>query len=274
MTHQWFEDDIPVNNASIHYTRTGRGDRPPLILLHGFSDNGKCWTPVAHDLEADYDLILPDARGHGRSSRLKPGEVIDMAGDTAGLIEALKLEQPVVGGHSMGASVASAFGGRYANLARALLLEDPAWHVAPPPTEDQPGEKRPNPFQEWLLGLQNMSVEELMEKCRTENPTWQEAELRPWAESKKQFDFNFLQAPPQIRRTWQEVVKSIVRPTLLITAEPERGAIVTPEIARQAAKMNSHIRVAHLNGAGHNIRRENYAGYLQAVRGFLKDIHW
>jgi len=274
MTHQWFEDDITVNKVSLHYTRTGRGDKPPLVLLHGFSDNGKCWTPVAHDLEADYDLILPDARGHGLSARVQPGEAIDMAADTAALIEALELKQPVVGGHSMGASVTAELGGRFAGLARALILEDPAWRVESPPEENEEDEKQPNPFREWLLEIQNMSVEALMDKCHADNPTWQEAELRPWAESKKQLDYNIIQTLPPIRREWKEVVRGIVRPALLITAEPEKGAIVTPEIARKAAKMNNYIRVAHLSGAGHNIRRENYVAYLQVVRGFLKDIGW
>jgi N-formylmaleamate deformylase len=274
MTHPWFEDDITVNKVSIHYTRTGRGDKPPLVLLHGFSDNGKCWTPVAHDLEADYDLILPDARGHGLSARVHPGEVIDMAADTAALIEALGLEQPVVGGHSMGASVTAELGGRFAGLARALILEDPAWRVESPPEENEEDEKQPNPFREWLLDLQNLSVEALMDKCHADNPTWQEAELRPWAESKQQIDTNIVQTLPPIRFEWKEVVRRIVRPTLLITAEPEKGAVVTPEIARKAAKMNNYIRVTHLSGAGHNIRRENYAEYLRVVRGFLKDIGW
>jgi pimeloyl-ACP methyl ester carboxylesterase len=273
MTHPWFEDDITINKISIHYTRTGRGDKPPLVLLHGFSDNGKCWTPVARDLEADYDLILPDARGHGLSARVQPGEVIDMAADTAALIEVLKLDKPVVGGHSMGASVTAELGGRFAGLVRALILEDPAWRVEPPAEDKIEQEERPNPFQ-WILGLKNMSVEELMVKCHADSPTWGEAELRPWAESKQQIDPNIVQTLPPIRFDWQAVVRGIVCPTLLITAEPEKGAIVTPQIANRAMKMNNFIRVAHLDGAGHNIRRENYPEYMQALRSFLKDIGW
>ena len=97
MPTQWTENDITVNNIRIHYTRTGRGDKPPLVLLHGFSDNGKYWLPVARDLEAEYDLILPDGHGHGLSQRVQEGEAVDMAADLAGLIEALGLEQPVGG---------------------------------------------------------------------------------------------------------------------------------------------------------------------------------
>ncbi|MEZ4677061.1 MAG: alpha/beta fold hydrolase [Caldilineaceae bacterium] len=52
-----------------------------MLLIHGFSDTGLLWTPVA-ELEADYDVIMPDMRGHGRSTRVQPD--VDMAADVAG----------------------------------------------------------------------------------------------------------------------------------------------------------------------------------------------
>jgi len=188
------------------------------------------------------------------------------------LIKALSLEQPVVGGHSMGANTSAELGGRFAGLVRALVLEDPPWRPQSPQEAEQET-KQPNPFLEWLLGMQNMSVEELIEKCRADNPTWPEAELRPWAESKKQLDYTIFQTQ-QVNMEWKEAVKAIVRPTLLITADPEKGSIVSPEIAQKTAKLNSYIQVAHVSGAGHNIRRENYPDYMKAMRGFLKEIGW
>jgi len=38
-----------------------------MILLHGFTDNGLCWARVASMLENDFDIIMPDIRGHGKS---------------------------------------------------------------------------------------------------------------------------------------------------------------------------------------------------------------
>jgi len=37
------------------------------LCLHGLIANGACWTPLARALEKDYDVIMPDARGHGNS---------------------------------------------------------------------------------------------------------------------------------------------------------------------------------------------------------------
>jgi pimeloyl-ACP methyl ester carboxylesterase len=95
-------NDLLVNGVRLHYYRSGYGDKPPLVFVHGFSDNGLCWTPTARDLEAEYDVIMPDMRGHGLSERVQPSDKVDMAADVAGLIRTLGLTRPIVVGHSMG----------------------------------------------------------------------------------------------------------------------------------------------------------------------------
>jgi 2-succinyl-6-hydroxy-2,4-cyclohexadiene-1-carboxylate synthase len=43
---------------------------PPLILLHGFTQTGRCFGPLAHDLALDRDVLAPDLPGHGGNARL------------------------------------------------------------------------------------------------------------------------------------------------------------------------------------------------------------
>ena len=45
----------------------GAPDRA-LVLLHGFTQTGRCWGPVADALAADHEVVLVDAPGHGRSA--------------------------------------------------------------------------------------------------------------------------------------------------------------------------------------------------------------
>ena len=52
---------IEVDGARIHYSRTGSG-RAPLVLLHGLTDDGACWSRVAAVVAEDFDLVVPDAR--------------------------------------------------------------------------------------------------------------------------------------------------------------------------------------------------------------------
>ena len=121
----------------LHYYRTGHGDKPPLVLVHGFSDNGLCWSRTAHDLEAEYDVVMPDMRGHGLSARMRPGDDVDMAADLAGLIRGLGLTRPIVGGHSMGAMVTSRLGalpgaGQRPGSGGSALVAGPARSAARP----------------------------------------------------------------------------------------------------------------------------------------------
>lgn len=44
----WRSDFVETNGLKLHYTRTGANSgKPPVVLAHGFSDDGLCWTPVA-----------------------------------------------------------------------------------------------------------------------------------------------------------------------------------------------------------------------------------
>jgi N-formylmaleamate deformylase len=60
---KWVDGYVTSNNIKIHYYRTG-GDKPQVVINHGAGDDGLCWTRVVMELEKDYDVIMPDARGH------------------------------------------------------------------------------------------------------------------------------------------------------------------------------------------------------------------
>lgn len=272
MYPNWTKKDIIVNGVQIHYVRTGGRKKPPLVLLHGFSDSGMCWLPVARDLEAEWDVILPDARGHGKSARVQPGEKVDAAADVAALIGALKLDRPVVGGHSMGGNTAGMLAARYPELVRGLILEDPGWGDAPPRRPRKEGEQPPaNPWFDWLFSVKGMPLAKVMAKCRKDSPTWPKIEVRPWAQSKLDLDTNIFQVE-SIWVHWKEVVPKITCPTLLLTADVEKGAIVTAENAQLAAQLSPAVKVAHIPGVGHNLRRENYQMYMELVRSFLASL--
>ena len=263
----WTGADIQINGHQIHYYRTG-GAKPPLILLHGFSDNGLCWMRAAQALEKDYDLIMPDAHGHGLSYRVTPGQPLNLAADVANLIQTLELEKPALLGHSMGASTAASVAATYLELVSVALLEDPPWFDESPATDaEDDAEEAANRCQ-WLLDLWDKSEAEIAAAGQAQNPTWADIEFGPWAASKVQLDRNifksmFHPAP------WSAVVPQITCPTLLITADPERGGLVTPQTAQQITQDWPLVQVVQINGAGHNIRREQFDAYIETVTKFL-----
>ena len=271
MLAHWSQGNVTVNGVCLHYYRTGEGSGPPLLLAHGFSDDGQCWHRLATDLEANYDIIMPDARGHGMSGRIQPDGRVDLAADLAGVIRALCVGRPIVGGHSMGAMVAAELGARHPDLIRTLILEDPAWHAFQP-TPQAPSQGRlPSDVVRWARSLAELSVEEIVSQNRLVHPTWPEPVLRAWCEAKVQLDQGFLSARQTGFVPWQDVVQAISCPTLLITADPDKGGIITAALADEVRAMNGNLQVAHIAGTGHHIRFEDYDPYLAAVRAFLDE---
>src|SRR5690348_13233908 len=104
----WTEGDVQGNDITIHYYRTGDKNKPSVLLLHGITDSGRCWSRLAADLAGNYDVIMTDARGHGHSGT-STGEVSIslLADDALAVIRALGLHKPCLIGHSMGAVTAA-----------------------------------------------------------------------------------------------------------------------------------------------------------------------
>src|SRR5687768_5957568 len=122
----WTDGYVVANGIRLHYWRTG-GSKPPLVLAHGSSDDALCWTNLAKELTDRYDVIMFDARGHGLSDPPTAADPADVqAEDLAGLIKALKLEKPILMGHSMGSASVAWFAAKYPDVPRAVILEDPA----------------------------------------------------------------------------------------------------------------------------------------------------
>jgi UDP-N-acetylglucosamine 3-dehydrogenase len=269
----WPDAYVQANGIQMHYWRTGDGSKPAVVLAHGFSDHGLCWTPVARALEREYDVLMVDARGHGLTDAPETGYTTrDRAADLAAFVQALALDKPAVIGHSMGAATAAAAAAEYPDLFGKVLLEDPAWWDETHPRQTMTEEERAlwiKERQQNIIDQNRMSREALIELCCEQSPSWQEAELGPWAISKQLVSPQVVTGSEDKPKPWREVAVEIKAPTLLITADTEKGAIVTPELAEAAQELNAKIGVAHITGAGHSIRREDFAAYMNAVRDFL-----
>jgi pimeloyl-ACP methyl ester carboxylesterase len=276
MLPHWTENDLLINEVQLHYYRTGHGERPPVVLVHGFSDNGLCWTPVARALEADYDLILPDMRGHGLSARVQVGEKVEMSADLAGLIRALGLKDPVVVGHSMGAMVTYQLGLRFPELARALVLEDPPWWLPESVQSPAANELAEPPIAQWAKGLANLTLEDLFLQTRQEHPSWPEELVRPMCESKKQLDPRIIESMVAKMHSqdenWLTTLQNLTQPTLLFTGNPALGGLVTPEVVAKVRELNPKVAITTFPETGHLIRFDQYTAFMETLRAFLKQV--
>ena len=276
---EWNEGQVYANGITMHYYRTGCDKKPSILLLHGITDSGQCWPRVAVDLEGSFDVIMTDARGHGRSGSSTDFSIALLADDAAAVIRALGLEKPYVWGHSMGAITAATLAAMYPDLVRAIVLEDPPLRDEPlfQTTPDRAlfqagGEQQEQYGWQWLFELRALPREERIARGFALNPNWAREEIIPWADSKAELNIDILEpalAAVASAAPWREVISRIECPILLITGDPQLHAIVTPEIAQQASHLWKHGEVLHMSGAGHNVHRDRYDETMAPVRAFL-----
>lgn len=270
---KYTEGELKIGNVRIHYYRTG-GQKPPIILLHGATDNGLCWTRIAESLAESYDVIMPDLQGHGLSDRLgKDATFNKSAEQTVALAQALGLKKPIIMGHSMGADTAVNVAITYPSLPKAIILEDPPWGEPPASAEEAEAiRKQMEAMRGWLTGLRALPLDGIVAKSRERDPQWPEEERLPWARAKQQFDDSLFSYPIVNERHYSELVPRIKCPTLLIIAE---NGIVTAEAAANAAKLwrsKQPFKWVQIKGTTHNIRRDNFKDYKAAVFDFLQSL--
>ena len=202
-----------------------------------------------------------------------PGEFVDMGRDVASLIVALGLKNLVLCGHSMGAMVAFQTAVRFPGLVTSLVLEDPAWFMPSSLAPIFSENPQDNPMAQWVESLKKTTLDDLLEGYRKDHPDWDTDLIRAMAESKKQLDPHAWSVIfPRMggdRWPWHQTLGTLKQPLLLITGNPERGAIVTPEMADKILSLKGDTQIERFENAGHLIRFDEPERFLEALNLFL-----
>ncbi|MFC9689315.1 alpha/beta fold hydrolase [Kribbella sp. NPDC056951] len=255
---------VQGRTAQLQWYRTD-AEPAEVAFLHGFSDSARCWEPLLAALPGIRALAI-DARGHGDSGLPEEPLGYDALRDDAAVVLA---EQPrdggvVVVGHSMGAMSAAYLAAARPDLVRALVLEDP------PPGQANAGQGEPWSVPTWLADLQALELPARIARGRTDEPGWPEDELEPWAESKAQVNPGLFELTFQDPGPLTDLLAVTTCPVLLIHGDTERGSLISSEYAERCAQAAAgEFRAAHLRGAGHSVRRDNRAQYLDELKSFL-----
>lgn len=264
----WTSHFVTANGLRMHYLRSG-GSGVPLVLAHGGTANGRSWTRVATALADMFDVIAPDARGHGLTDAPAGDYSFTTLGnDLAAFIQAIGLDHPIVGGASLGANTVLSSVTDHPDIARAAVLEDPIFFL-----------QTPDATQHWIATalaslrteahmIANLGLDAIVERFRLSNPHWSDAELENAATAKLQVRDIFF-TTFQDRFDWQALLGKVRCPTLLITGDPARGALVTADAASVAERCCPTLEVANIPDASHNVNSDQFDHYLPAVRDFL-----
>lgn len=263
----WTAGSIVVDGLRLAYQRTGSRGLPVLVLLHGMTDDGTCWARVAHTLEDEFDILMPDARGHGHSDSFgDPFTNERLAADVAGILDDLHIRDALVWGHSMGAITAIALLDIRPDLVRGVILEDPPIEqTAPPPAERIAAMRADTAI--WAT----LSPEERHERAASQLAPWPRDETDPWADSKALVSTAILDQTSVSRPyDWVRALRGYGGPGLLVTGDPALHAIVTPPTAARAMAAWPTGRLLHVQGAGHSIHRDRWEESMAGITAFLR----
>lgn len=263
MTH-WSSAVCEINGINIHYTRTG-GHKPPVIMLHGLMANGICWTSLARVLEKEYDVIMPDARGHGNSSVPDFGyRYEDHANDVAGLINALKLPPPILLGHSMGGMTAAVVASRKPNLLRGLILADPTF-LSPKVQR----EVRDSDVADQHRRMLNMSLDEAVADARNRHPNRSAENLELFARARLQTSMAAFDVLTPPNPDYRMLVSAIDVPSLIVFGDK---GVVSSAVAEELQRLNPRLQAQQIQEAGHSVHLDQPERFAAIIESFIRSI--
>lgn len=261
----WMSGVCEANSINIHYLRTG-GCKPPLVLLHGLTGSGACWIPLARALEDEYDVVMPDARGHGNSSTpLDRYRYEDHAGDVVGLIQGLGFVVPVLLGHSMGGMTAAVVASQIPTAVRGVILADPTFL-----SSERQREVHESDVVEQHRKLLTSNKGDLLAQLRMRHPHRSSELIELLAEARLQPRIGAFDVLTPPNPEYHELVRTICVPILLVIGD---NGVVSLETARQLQNLNPCLRVEQIqDDVGHALPYDQPNRFEAVVRSFLRSV--
>ncbi len=279
----------------IHFRDWGDPENPPLILLHGLRDHSHSFDDLARGLARDYRVYAVDLRGHGDSETTPYYAFGHFVGDLRNLVRALRLEKPIVVGHSFGGEVVGQWAGTFPDVPRAVVILE---GLGPPP---HPLERRLERHRvSWKAvdraqaGVQGLAdLEAAYRRLREKNPRLTEAKARELTElgtraredGTLEWKFDPMLATLTVSGGFDVAYMCLLwaqinAPTLVVNGaesgefwsnEPG-GRYLSPEELERRVGSFKKARYVEIEGAGHMLHFDRPDELLTEVRNFLQTV--
>jgi non-heme chloroperoxidase len=270
------------------------GSGRPMVLLTGLGDNAHVYDKFAPKLSSTYHVYGITRRGFGASSAPASGYSADrLADDVLTVMEALKLNRPVLVGHSLGGEELSSIGSRHPDKVAGLIYLDAGYSYA---------------FYDRERGDVNLDVMDLQKKLEQLRPGKQPQDPKPLIRELLETSLpgmerdlremqRMLQAMPQAQQPRMSVTVQAIfagmqkytdihAPILAIYALPhdfgqalaagaDRAASEAWDVASTGAQAKAFekglpsARVVRLPQANHYVFRSNEADVLREMNAFV-----
>lgn len=263
---------------NFNYAILGANNQQRVVFLHGLMAFQANWRKIANRIENDYQCLIYDQRGHGRSFKPESGYSLnDLAEDLYKITTELGWDQFHLVGHSMGANVAMVFAYKYPQKVKTLTIEDMGASV---PTDSYKYYENmlnlvPTPFESKQQVKDFFDQKFLKLFNPSENAKVLTTFLQANIEEKEsgQYDWRFSkQAIIEIAKKsresdrWLEL-SSFKMPVLLIRGETSH--VLRKEDYEKMLQVNPQIQGVEIAEAGHWIHYEKYEEFTEILLNFL-----
>jgi pimeloyl-ACP methyl ester carboxylesterase len=255
---------VEVNGTRICYRQAGHGE--PLILLHGFLCDSRCWKYQLAELSDQFEVIAWDAPGAGASA--DPPESFttkDYAHCLAAFLERINVDRPHVLGLSWGGILAQEFYRMYPGCPRCLMLADTyaGWRGSLP--EDVWRERLANCLAD-AAGPRQVLLSKFLPSIFTASaPKELREEFSAIASDFHPIGFRLMSLSSAEVDT-RDLLPHIAVPTLVLWGDDDRRSPI--EVARQLYEAIPNAELAMIPNAGHLSNMEQPSNFNEHVRRF------
>ncbi|HWL57882.1 MAG TPA: alpha/beta hydrolase [Paracoccus sp. (in: a-proteobacteria)] len=247
-----------IRHHLLHYAGPG----PDLLLIPGITSPAITWGFVAEPLSSRYNVHVLDVRGRGLSEAGDLDYSLDaMAEDAIALIEACRLQKPIVMGHSMGARTAIRAARKNPEPFSGLILLDPP--------VSGPGRRAYPSAWSWYgdsirMAQRGCAAEEMRKFC----PTWTDEQVALRAEWLHSCQYTAIKTAYDGFHTddIHADLPHLALPVRLVKAGA--APVITSEDLAEFQTLVPHLETRIVEGAGHMIPWDDLPGFLAATMDF------
>jgi pimeloyl-ACP methyl ester carboxylesterase len=238
-----------------------------LVLIHAFPLHARMWEPQLALAGGGWRIIAPDLRGLGDTAGAPAASMDDFAADVVDLLDALRIEQAVIGGLSMGGYVAFALFRLAPRYFRGMVLADTRAEADTP--EGIEGRKKmlKTVEEKGVAAVADEMLGKLLgETTRREHPEVVETVRSLIAKNTPGGVAGAIRALMS-RSAATDLLSSIHCPTLVLVGEED--VITPPALSRELHRAIAGSALVEVPGAGHLSSLEQPAAFNRALSAFL-----
>lgn len=258
---------VRTNDIESYYEIHGEGQ--PLVFIHGAGGSHDNWHPQVDHFSKRYRVITYDIRGHGKSGGSDRKYSCGLfADDLYALLTTLEIQQPIIGGLSLGGMTAQEYAVKYQQRLAGLILADTAvataltwsdkiqkWAFPVSLVKWYIRRKDPEDYARWSFKYFDMR-DDVREYLIQEQLKMDQTEFLKLMDAI--YDFKLLD------------LARIRVPTLVILGENERKAVFPH--ADKMLELISDSKKVIIPNAGHASNLENPDEFNRALEDFLEHV--